>query len=80
VILPHTIAASAVFTIGLMHIGVSWAKTRYALLGQGVDGKPVLACQRGRWHRNRMRRLRLNEQDIMVAARQQGIERLEQIR
>ncbi|MBP0494205.1 DUF421 domain-containing protein [Pararoseomonas indoligenes] len=73
-------AVSAVFTIGLMHILVSWAKSRYPLVGRIVDGKPVVVYEHGQWHRHRMHRLRLNEQDIMAAARQRGLERLEQVR
>jgi uncharacterized membrane protein YcaP (DUF421 family) len=73
-------AVSAVFTIGLMHIAVSWGKTRFPLFGRIVDGTPVVVYEHGHWHRKRMHRLRLNEQDIMAAARQRGLERLEQVR
>jgi uncharacterized membrane protein YcaP (DUF421 family) len=73
-------AVSAIFTIGLMHILVSWFKTRYPAVGRIVDGTPVIVFEQGQWHRKRMRSLRLNEQDIMAAARQRGLERLEQVR
>jgi uncharacterized membrane protein YcaP (DUF421 family) len=73
-------AVSAIFTIGLMHICVSWLKTRYPAVGRIVDGTPVVVYEKGHWHRTRMRALRLNEQDIMAAARQRGLERLEQVR
>jgi uncharacterized membrane protein YcaP (DUF421 family) len=73
-------AITAVFTIGLMHIAVSWAKTKFPLFGRIVDGTPVVVYEQGQWHGKRMHRLRLNEQDIMAAARQRGLERLEQIR
>ncbi len=72
-------AVSAVFTIGLMHILVSWAKTRYPAFARVVDGTPVIVYERGQWHNGRMRALRLNEQDIMAAARQRGLQRLEQV-
>jgi uncharacterized membrane protein YcaP (DUF421 family) len=72
-------AVSAVFTIGLTHICVSWAKTRFPTVGRIVDGTPVVVYERGHWHQGRMRALRLNEQDIMAAARQRGLERLEQV-
>jgi uncharacterized membrane protein YcaP (DUF421 family) len=73
-------AVSAIFTIGLMHILVSWLKTRVPVVGLVVDGTPVVVYSQGHWHWMRMRALRLNEQDIMAAARQRGLERLEQVR
>ena len=73
-------AVSAVFSIGLMHILVSWAKTRWEFVGRMVDGTPVIVYERGHWHDDRMRALRLNEQDIMTAARQRGLQRLGQVR
>jgi uncharacterized membrane protein YcaP (DUF421 family) len=73
-------AVSAVFTIGLMHILVSWAKTRFRLVSRIVDGTPVVVFEHGRWNERRMRALRLTEQDVMAAVRQRGLERLEQVR
>jgi uncharacterized membrane protein YcaP (DUF421 family) len=73
-------AVSAVFTIGLMHVGVSWAKNRFRSIARIVDGTPVVIYSRGKWHDGRMRSLRLNKQDVMAAARQRGLERLEQVR
>ena len=78
----HSLVASlsAIFTIGLMHLGVSWAKSRWELAARIVDGTPVVVFQRGEWRQDRMRRLRLDPQDIMAAARQRGLERLDQVR
>lgn len=78
----HSSAAmiSVVFTLGLMHVLVSWLKTRFAFIGRMVDGTPVVVFERGRWHEHRMRRLRLHEQDVMTAVRQRGLERLAQVR
>ena len=73
-------AISAVFTIGLMHILVSSAKRRFQLVGRVVDGTPIVVFEHGRWHDERMRALHLTDQDVMAAARQRGVERLEQVR
>ena len=72
-------AVSAVFTIGLMHVLVSIAKARFPAIGRIVDGTPVVVYERGHWHRGRMTALRLTEQDVMAAARQRGLKRLEQV-
>ncbi len=75
-----TAAVSAIFTIGLMHVLVSGAQTRSPFIGRLVDGTPVIVYERGHWHEDRMRTLRLLEQDIMTAVRQRGLMRLEQVR
>jgi uncharacterized membrane protein YcaP (DUF421 family) len=73
-------ALSAVSTIGLMHVLVSWAKARIQLISRIVDGTPVIVFEHGRWRDERMQGLRLTQQDVMAAARQRGIERLDDIR
>jgi uncharacterized membrane protein YcaP (DUF421 family) len=73
-------AASAVFTIGLCHIGVSWLKLHWPDFGRVVDGTPVVLYERGEWHEGRMRALRITAEDVMAAARQSGLQRLEQVR
>jgi uncharacterized membrane protein YcaP (DUF421 family) len=73
-------AFSAIGTIGLMHVLVSWGKARSELFGRIVDGTPIVVFERGRWHAERMRMLRLQEADVMSAVRQRGLQRLEQVR
>ena len=75
-----TAAVSAVFTIGLMHILVSGLKSRFDWVGRIVDGTPVVVFEKGRFHQQRMRRLHLQPQDVMAAARQRGLQRLSQVR
>lgn len=78
----HSIAASltAISTIGLLHVGVSWVKAWSPWFGRLVDGTPVVIFERGEWHQDRMRALRVLEADVMAAARQRGLMRLEQVR
>lgn len=75
-----TAAVSAVVTIGLMHLGVSWMKLRSDRFGRWVDGTPVVIYEDGRWHEHRMRRLRIERSDVMAAARGRGLGTLAQIR
>jgi uncharacterized membrane protein YcaP (DUF421 family) len=75
-----TAAISAVFTIGLMHIAVSTLKRWSPWVGRLVDGTPVVIFERGEWHRDRMRNLRILESDVMAAVRQSGLMRLGQVR
>ena len=77
----HSLVAafSAVCTIGLMHLGVSWLKLRSAFFGRLVDGTPVILYEQGRWQEARMRSLRIERSDVMTAVRQKGLERLDQV-
>lgn len=77
----HSLTASysAVCTIGLMHLLVSWGKARSDLFSRIIDGTPVVVYEHGAWNQDRMRAMRLQEQDVMTAARQSGLMRLEQV-
>ena len=75
-----TAAVSAVFSIGLMHTSVSTLKRWSAWFGRLVDGTPVVIYERGDWHEDRMRGMRVLESDVMAAVRQKGLMRLEQVR
>jgi len=73
-------AISVIFTIGLMHVVVTWLKARVPAFGRIVDGTPVVVFERGRWHEHRMQRLRMQPIDIMTAVRQRGLHSLSQVR
>ena len=73
-------AFTAIGTIGMMHVLVSWGKSRSNWFGRIVDGTPVVVFERGYWHDDRMKMLRLQKSDIMSAIRQRGLQRLEQVR
>ena len=73
-------AFTAIGTIGLMHVLLSWGKAHSDWFGRLVDGTPVVVVERGAWHEDRMRMLRLQKSDVMAAARTRGLQRLGQIR
>ncbi len=73
-------ALTALCTIGLLHVAVSWFKARSAWFGRLVDGTPVVIYEDGKWHEERMRALRVLEADVMAAVRQRGLMRLDQVR
>lgn len=73
-------AFSVICTIGLMHVLASWLKVRWNWFGRVVDGTPVVVFENGQFNETRMRQLRLTPQDVMAAARQRGLMRLEQVR
>ena len=74
-----TNALIAVFTIGLNHVLVAWLKEKSVTFRKLADGTPIIIVEKGHWHRDRMYRMRLQEQDVMAVARQGGVRHLEEI-
>src|SRR5436305_15235121 len=73
-------AVLGVLSIGLMHLLVSTLKQRFAWFGKMVDGTPVVVVEEGEWHEERMNYVRVQAQDVMAAARQQGIKQGKDLR
>ncbi len=72
-------ALLGVGSIALMHLLVATLKQHFPVFGKIVDGTPVTVVERGQWHDERMNALRIQAQDVMAAARLQGVTRREQI-
>ena len=72
-------AMSAIVTVGLMHVAVSWLKLRFVWLERVVDGTPIVVLRKGDWNETLMRRLRMQQADVRTAARQQGIDDMEKV-
>lgn len=76
-----TNAVVVVTTLLFLDIIMSQFKQRWGLFEKLVDGVPTILVENGRLLKDRMQRARVDERDVMEAARQlQGIERLEQIK
>src|SRR3954452_9417200 len=74
-----TNAFLAVMAVALMNVLVAALKQRSRIFGKVADGTPIVVFD-GHWLYDRMDQLHLQEQDVLAAARQQGLERLEQVR
>ncbi len=76
-----TNAAVLVLTLVGISIALSLIKEKAPRFERLIDGSPVLVIQDGRMHEDRMRRMRIDEADIIGAARlQEGLERIDQIK
>ena len=76
-----TNALIVIVTLVLIDIGLSLAKQRSPGLGKLLDDVPLVILQDGKLLRDRMDKARVDESDIMAAARElQGLERLDQIK
>ena len=73
-------AVLVVVTLAVLQVVFSVLKERVPALGSWTDAVPVVVVADGRCLRDRMREARIDERDIMEAARGvQGVERLDQI-
>ena len=75
-----TAAMTGIFTVGLMHVLVSWLKLKSVLLERIIDGTPIVVFEDGRWSPDQMRKLRMQEADIRTAMRQQGMIEMDDMR
>jgi uncharacterized membrane protein YcaP (DUF421 family) len=70
----------AVVTVGLMHRLVSGLKSRYPKFGAVVDGTPLVVLKNGQWQTEVMSMMRLDDNDVMAAARTKGVKSLNEIK
>jgi uncharacterized membrane protein YcaP (DUF421 family) len=76
-----TQAVVVITTLVLVDVALSVAKQRWIGVDRWLDGRPLLLVEDGRPLAERMRLSRVDEEDILVAARElQGLERIDQIR
>lgn len=74
-------ALVVIATLVALDVALSLVKARAPAVDRVIEGVPVILLADGEMHRDRMERARVDESDILEAARQgQGLERLEQIR
>jgi len=76
----ETNSVCAVLTIGLMHRLVSWFKVRFPGFGKVVDGTPLVVLKDGQWQNGIMENMRLQDTDVMAAARTKGVKTLSKVK
>ena len=75
-----TNALVLVTTLVVVDVGLSLLKRRSARLEKYLDGTPLVVVEQGRPLRDRMDKSRVDEGDVLSAARREGLERMEQIK
>ncbi len=76
----ETNSVCAVITVGLMHRLVSWLGSRFPFFGELVEGTPLVVLKNGQWQTEVMEKMRLQDTDVMAAARNKGVKTLDQIK
>ena len=75
-----TNAACQILTIGLCHYALSWLRLHSDLAARILDGTPLFLLVNGKWRSRTLSNMRLQDDDVMAVARQQGIRNLSGIR
>ena len=76
----ETNSVCAVLTIGLMHRLVSWLRVRFHFMGLLIDGTPLIALNKGEAQQEVMKNMRLEDMDLMAAARMKGLKVADQVK
>jgi uncharacterized membrane protein YcaP (DUF421 family) len=76
----ETNAVCAVLTVGLLHRFVSTLKSRFPQLDKWLDGVPLVLLKNGEWQTDIMGKMRVQDTDVMAAAREKGVRTLDQIK
>lgn len=76
----ETNSVCAVISIGLMHRAFSWLMIRYPKFGEFIEGTPLIILKNGEWQMETMEKMRLQDMDVMAAARAKGVKTLDQIK
>lgn len=69
----------AVISVGLLHRGLSWAKSKNPRLGAILDGTPLVIIKNGEWQTEVVRNMRLRPEDIEAAGRSANLHNIEEI-
>lgn len=70
----------AIIAIGLVHRLVAMLRSKSPRIASWIDGLPLVLLRDGQWQLEAMEGLRVDPDDVMAAAREQGIRSLDQIK
>ena len=66
-------------TVAAMHMLISFGKLHWPMVGMISEGTPVIIYSNGAWARDKMKRLRVQEQDVYAEMRQHGHKTIDEV-
>ena len=69
----------AVIAVGLIHRGLSWAKSKSPRLGAIMDGTPLVVILDGQWQPEVVAGMKLRREDVEAAARAAGVSSIDDV-
>jgi len=74
-----TDATCQIITLGLAHYSVSWGRSKSQRFARLIDGTPLTLLKDSHWQSMTMKKMRIADHDVMFAARDHGLKRLDDI-
>ncbi len=72
-------AITAVMAVALTHFVIAVLRQMSPVCGRILDGTPLILLEHGEWRAETMRKMRVQDDDVMAMARDKGIRSLEEI-
>ena len=69
-----TNAICQIISIGFAHYTLAWARSRSQRLARLVDGTPLILLEHKAWRTHTLRHMRISDDDVMVSARDSGLD------
>jgi uncharacterized membrane protein YcaP (DUF421 family) len=75
-----TNAVCQILTVGLCHYALAWLRFRSKRVATLLDGVPLILLEHKQWRTNTLSRMRIQDDDVMDMARDQGLKDLTKIK
>jgi uncharacterized membrane protein YcaP (DUF421 family) len=74
-----TNAFCQIIAVGLGHYLVAWLRSRSSRIARLIDGTPLFLLIDGQWRSHTLSKMRVQDDDVMASARDQGLPTLDKI-
>ncbi len=75
-----TNALVQIVTVAIVHYAVVWARRKSPMIARAFDGTPLILLENGTWRTEVLNKTRIQDDDVMASARDQGLMSLDQIK
>lgn len=72
-------ALTIILSIAATHYAIAWLKQRSPGFGRVVDGTPLVLLAKGQWQTTNMKKMRIVQEDVLTAVRDQGVANLDKV-
>jgi uncharacterized membrane protein YcaP (DUF421 family) len=77
--ISFTNAICQIIAIGLAHYVLAWARSKSSRFARLTDGTPLILLEAGNWKVNTLKKMGIEDDDVMASARDSGLKTLEEI-
>jgi uncharacterized membrane protein YcaP (DUF421 family) len=77
--MSFTNAILQIIAIALAHYVVAWARSKSSRFARLTDGTPLILLEDGEWRTETLKKMGVQDDDVMASARESGVKTLEDI-